>query len=94
MNQQGIIPLPQGGLGNQIFINIAGYVMSLHLKCPLYLFNNTNCNNSHSTKEYKDNIFKYLKPLRSSWTIPEQTKVILVVFANCFSFFIKKFLFN
>ena len=60
MNQQGIIPLPQGGLGNQIFINIAGYVMSLHLKCPLYLFNNTNCNNSHSTKEYKDNIFKYL----------------------------------
>jgi hypothetical protein len=60
MNQQGIIPLPQGGLGNQIFINIAGYVMSLHLKCPLYLFNNTNCNNSHSTKEYKYNIFKYL----------------------------------
>lgn len=60
MNQQGIIPLPQGGLGNQIFINIAGYVMSLHLKCPLYLFNNTNCNNSHSTKEYKDSIFKYL----------------------------------
>ena len=56
----GIIPLPQGGLGNQIFINIAGYVMSEHLNCPLYLFNNTNCNNSHSTTEYKNNIFQNL----------------------------------
>ena len=54
----GIIPLSQGGLGNQIFINIAGYVMSEHLNCPLYLFNNANCNNSHSNIEYKYNIFK------------------------------------
>ena len=34
--------------------------MSEHLKCPLYLFNNTNCNNSHSKMEYKNNIFKHL----------------------------------
>lgn len=60
MNELGIIPLPQGGLGNQIFIYIAGYIMSQHLNCPLYLFNNTNCNNSHSKMEYKNNIFKHL----------------------------------
>jgi len=60
MNELGIIPIPQGGLGNQIFIYIAGYVMSEHLNCPLYLFNNTNCNNSHSKMEYKNNIFKHL----------------------------------
>ena len=58
--EKGIIPLPQGGLGNQIFINIAGYVMSEYLNCPLYLFNNTNCNNCHSNVEYKNNIFKNL----------------------------------
>ena len=60
MNELGIIPIPQGGLGNQIFIYIAGYIMSEHLNCPLYLFNNSNCNNSHSKVEYKNNIFKYL----------------------------------
>lgn len=60
IKQKGIIPIPQGGLGNQIFIYIAGYVMSEYLKCPLYLFNNTNCNNSHSNIEYKNNIFKNL----------------------------------
>lgn len=58
--EKGIIPLPQGGLGNQIFMNIAGFVMSEHLKCPLYIFNNSNCNNCHSTIEYKNNIFKNL----------------------------------
>lgn len=60
MKEIGIIPIVQGGLGNQIFINIAGYVMSLHLNRPLYLYNNTNCNNCHSTIEYKHNIFKNL----------------------------------
>lgn len=59
-NELGIIPIPQGGLGNQIFIYIAGYIMAEHLKCPLYLYNNTNCNNSHSKMEYKNNIFKHL----------------------------------
>lgn len=60
MEKLGIIPLPMGGLGNQIFIYIAGYVMSEHLKCPLYIFNNPKNNNVHSTKEYKDSIFKNL----------------------------------
>jgi hypothetical protein len=58
--KKGIIPFPDSGLGNQIFIYIAGYVASEHLKCPLYLFNNTNCNNSHSNRDYKESIFKYL----------------------------------
>jgi hypothetical protein len=58
--KKGIIPVPQGGLGNQIFQNIAGYVISEYLNCPLYIYNNTNCNNSHSTQEYKHTIFKNL----------------------------------
>lgn len=58
--KKGIIPIPVGGLGNQIFIYIAAYVASQHLKCPLYLFNNTNSNNSHSDREYKESIFKYI----------------------------------
>lgn len=57
---KGIVPIPQGGLGNQIFIVVAGLIASNYHNCPLYLPNNTNCNNSHSKKEYKHSIFKYI----------------------------------
>lgn len=56
--KKGISLIPQGGLGNQIFIVVAGLVLSIYHDCPLYLFNNTNGNNCHSTVEYKENIFK------------------------------------
>lgn len=58
--EKGIAPIPQSGLGNQIFIMVAGFVMSLYHNCPLYVFNNTNCGNWHSKKEYKHSIFKNL----------------------------------
>jgi hypothetical protein len=58
--EKGIAPIPQSGLGNQIFIVVAGFVLSMYHNCPLYLFNNTNCGNWHSKKEYKHSIFKFI----------------------------------
>lgn len=56
LRQDGIIPLPEGGLGNQIFIYMAGYVSSEHLKCPLYILNNNPTH--HSNLDYKKSIFR------------------------------------
>jgi hypothetical protein len=58
MNTRGIIPITCGGLGNQIFIVMAGYIGSLHNNCPLYLINNDESNNCHSKKNYKHTLFK------------------------------------
>jgi hypothetical protein len=58
--EKGIIPIPLSGLGNQMFIVIAGFIASLHNNCPLYLYDNTNSGNWHSKKEYKNNIFKFI----------------------------------
>jgi hypothetical protein len=52
----GIIPLPEGGLGNQIFIYMAGYISSLYLNCPLYILNNNVT--YHSNENYNKTIFK------------------------------------
>lgn len=58
LRQDGIIPLPEGGLGNQIFIYMAGYVSSEYLKCPLYVLNNNPTH--HSNQDYKNSIFRNL----------------------------------
>lgn len=56
MKESGIVPIPSGGLGNQIFITMAGYIASLYNNCPLYLLNNDN-SNCHSNNNYKYSIF-------------------------------------
>lgn len=56
MKDYGVIPLPEGGLGNQIFIYMAGYISSEYLKCPLYILNNNPTH--HSDKNYNKTIFK------------------------------------
>lgn len=59
---KGIIPLPKGGLGNQIFIYIAAYITSLKIKSPLFIFNNPISNNKHNHNklDYNSTIFKYI----------------------------------
>ena len=56
--EKGLIPLPEGGLGNQIFIYMAAYISSEYLKCPLYILNNNPTH--HSYKNYNKTIFKNL----------------------------------
>jgi hypothetical protein len=56
LRNNGIIPLPEGGLGNQIFIYMAGYISSLYLNCPLYILNNNVTH--HSNENYNKTIFK------------------------------------
>lgn len=58
LRKDGIIPLPEGGLGNQIFIYMAGYVSSEYLKCPLYILNNNPTH--HSSQDYKNSVFRNL----------------------------------
>lgn len=59
--KKGIIPKVMGGLGNQIFINIASFIAHKIHNCPLYIFNNPLSNNSHNINKlnYNDSIFKY-----------------------------------
>ena len=40
LDENGIIPLIQGGLGNQIFIIAAAYTVHRYLRCQLYILNN------------------------------------------------------
>ena len=54
--EKGLIPLPEGGLGNQIFIYMAAFISSECLKCPLYILNNNPTH--HSSKNYNTTIFK------------------------------------
>lgn len=56
LTEKGLIPLPEGGLGNQIFIYMAAYISSEYLKCPLYILNNNPTH--HSSKNYNITIFK------------------------------------
>jgi len=60
--EKGIIPFVMGGLGNQMFINAAGYVVHKYTKSPLYILQNTLENNKHNKNnhDYNKNIFKYL----------------------------------
>jgi hypothetical protein len=57
MKEDGIIPIPSGGLGNQIFQMMAGYIGSLYHNCPLYILNNDGCS-CHSNKNYKNTLWK------------------------------------
>lgn len=59
---KGIISKVMGGLGNQIFINVAAYIAHKIHKCPLYIFKNPISNNNHNLNnfDYNNSIFKYL----------------------------------
>jgi hypothetical protein len=61
MEEKGIFPVLVGGLGNQMFIMTAAYVISRHKGCPLYITKNHNHHNQHNILQidYKQNIFKY-----------------------------------
>lgn len=57
----GIIPNVVGGLGNQLFITAAAYIVSKLNNIPLFILNNPNNNNKHNKykNNYNDTIFKY-----------------------------------
>jgi hypothetical protein len=61
MDEKGVFPVLVGGLGNQMFILTAGYVISRRKGCPLYLTANHNHYNQHNTLQidYKQSIFRY-----------------------------------
>ena len=56
MESTGVVPLRKGGLGNQLFTIIAGYITSKVNNVPLYIFD---MQSSHQTKttDYKNTIF-------------------------------------
>ena len=56
MEPTGVVPLRQGGLGNQLFEIVAGYITSKVNNAPLYIFD---MHSSHQTKtsDYKNTIF-------------------------------------
>ena len=59
--EPGIIPSVVGGMGNQMFIVAAAYVVSKVKQCPLYILYNPIENNKHNkTKtDYNKSLFKY-----------------------------------
>jgi Glycosyl transferase family 11 len=59
--EKGIVPCVVGGLGNQMFIITAGYIVHKYTNAPLYILQNTLENNPHNIKHYNynDSIFKY-----------------------------------
>lgn len=59
--QPGIIPSVMGGLGNQIFITAAAYVVSKLQDCPLYILYNPKHHNKHNyhNYNYNESVFKY-----------------------------------
>lgn len=61
MEEQGIIPEFVGGLGNQLFIAAAAFVVSKIKNIPLYLFFNPLSNNPHNKKHhnYNESVFRY-----------------------------------
>lgn len=60
--KDGIIPNFIGGLGNQIFILAAAYIVHRIKNYPLYILNNPKSNNKHNkyNNNYNDTIFKYI----------------------------------
>jgi hypothetical protein len=57
----GIIPSVMGGLGNQMFITAAAFVVSKIQNCPLYILYNPKEQNTHNHLNYNYNksIFKF-----------------------------------
>jgi hypothetical protein len=60
--QSSVIPSLDGGLGNQLFICIAAYIIHIEKNIPLYIFQCPLRNNKHNIHKinYNDNIFKYI----------------------------------
>jgi hypothetical protein len=58
--EKGIFIQLKGGLGNQMFQLVAGYIASIETKCPLYYIKQTNRHNPHQISHslYSDTIFK------------------------------------
>jgi hypothetical protein len=56
--EKGVVPVFVGGLGNQMFQLVAGYIVSQVKGCSLYICKWTNNNNHHSARVYTDTIFK------------------------------------
>lgn len=48
MDEQGFLPMYMGGLGNQLFITAAGFVLSQTHKAPLYITKTQNDFNKHN----------------------------------------------
>jgi hypothetical protein len=61
-SERGILVKYLGGLGNQIWMVVAGYVASKVNNCPLYLPENPIENNKHNRfqQDYRNTIFKYI----------------------------------
>jgi len=57
-DENGIFPIVQGGLGNQIFIIVAGYIVSRNLRCKLYILNNPSSKHNFLKNDYNKSIFK------------------------------------
>ena len=57
MEPTGIIPLRRGGLGNQLFTVIAGYITSKVNTVPLYIFDMHCSSHQTTTSDYKNTIF-------------------------------------
>jgi len=60
LNTPGIIPIPIGGLGNQMFIIAAAYTVHKTISAPLYILNHNTKYNKHSKLNYNETIFKHL----------------------------------
>jgi hypothetical protein len=60
IHEKGIIPILQGGMGNQMFIVAAAYVAHREVGAPLYILENPSENNPHNHKQhnYNSTIFK------------------------------------
>lgn len=53
----GIVPCRIGGIGNQIFIVVAGYISAKVNKVPLYVFNMKWKKHQHSVDDYTKSLF-------------------------------------
>ena len=60
LDENGIIPLLQGGLGNQIFIIAAAFTVHKYLKCQLYILNNPPSKHNFLNNDYNKTIFRYI----------------------------------
>ena len=57
--RRGIIPVVMGGLGNQMFVVAAGYIIQRHLNCPLYLVKTNYSKHNKLNHDYHLSIFRF-----------------------------------
>ena len=60
LDENGIIPLMKGGLGNQIFIIAAAFTVHKYLKCNLFILNNPPSKHNFLNNDYNKTIFRYI----------------------------------